>query len=130
MNRDDLIERLIDQYQKQLEEMYDEDLIGDALEMAKENLIERLREEAVERRIDVYRSSLERMSDEELGRISVVEATPEMFVEAINKAHERVVPWLYVGRELGNGVDFQRVRLAVALGQYARDGQHRHSGPQ
>lgn len=49
-----------------------------------------------------------------------------MFVEAINKAHEMGVPWLYVGSELGNGVDFRRVRLAVALGQYARDGQHRH----
>jgi len=56
----------------------------------------------------------------------VVEATPEMFVEAIHQAHERGVPWLYIGSELGNSVDFQRVRLAVALGQYARDGQHRH----
>ena len=49
-----------------------------------------------------------------------------MFVEAIHKAHERGVPWLYVGSELDGGVDFQRVRLAVALGQYASDGQHWH----
>ena len=49
-----------------------------------------------------------------------------MFGEAIHKSHERGVPWLYVGSEFGNGVDFQRVRLAVALGQYARDGQHWH----
>lgn len=56
----------------------------------------------------------------------VVEATPEMFMEAIKKAHEMGVPWLCIGSELGDGVDFQRVRLAVALGQYARDGQHRH----
>jgi len=49
-----------------------------------------------------------------------------MFMEAINKAHEMGVPWLYIGTELGSDVDFRRVRLAVALGQYARDGQHRH----
>jgi hypothetical protein len=56
----------------------------------------------------------------------VVEATPEMFVEAMKKAHEMSVPWLYIGTELGSGVDFRRVRLTVALGQYARDGQHQH----
>jgi len=33
---------------------------------------------------------------------------------------------LYIGSELGSSVDFQRVRLVMALGQYARDGQHRH----
>ena len=55
----------------------------------------------------------------------VVEATPEMFVEAI-KTHKMGVPWLYIGTELGDGVDFQRVRLALALGQYARDGHHWH----
>lgn len=59
-------------------------------------------------------------------RTVIVEATPEMFMEAINKAHEMGVPWLYIGTELGSDVDFRRVRLAVALGQYARDGQHRH----
>lgn len=47
-------------------------------------------------------------------------------MEAIYKAHERGVPWLYVGSELDGGVDFKRVRLVVALGQYARDGQHGH----
>ena len=56
----------------------------------------------------------------------VVEATPEMFMDAIRKTHEMGVPWLYIGSELGNSVDFQKVRLAMALGQYARDGQHRH----
>jgi len=59
-------------------------------------------------------------------RTIVVEVTPEIFVEAIKKAHEMGVPWLYIGTELGSGVDFRRVQLAVALGQYARDGQHRH----
>lgn len=54
-------------------------------------------------------------------RTVIVEATPEMF-----KAHEKGVPGLYIGTELGSGVDLRRVRLAVALGQYARDGQHRH----
>lgn len=56
----------------------------------------------------------------------VVEATPEMFMESIHKTHEMGVPWLYIGSELGDSVDFQKVRLVVALGQYARDGQHRH----
>ena len=56
----------------------------------------------------------------------VVEATPEMFVKAIHKAHEMGVPWFYIGTELGDGVEFQRVRLTVALGQYAHDGQHQH----
>src|SRR4051812_7728110 len=60
------------------------------------------------------------------GAAVIIEATPEMFVEAIKKAHQMGVPWLYIGSKLGDGVDFQRVRLAVALGQYARDGQHRH----
>ena len=59
----------------------------------------------------------------------VVEATPEMFMEAIRKTHEMGVPWLYIGSELGSSVDFQRVRLVMALGQYARDGQHRHGEP-
>ena len=56
----------------------------------------------------------------------VVEATQEMFMDAIRKTHEMGVPWLYIGSELGSSVDFQRVRLVMALGQYARDGQHRH----
>ena len=34
--------------------------------------------------------------------------------------------WLHGGSEMDRGVDFQRMRLDVALGQYARDGQHRH----
>lgn len=64
------------------------------------------------------------------GAAVIVEATPEMFVEAIKKALTMGVPWLYIGTELGDGVDFQRVRLAVPLGQYARDGQHRHGEKQ
>lgn len=59
----------------------------------------------------------------------VVEATQEMFMDAIRKTHEMGVPWLYIGSELGSSVDFQRVRLVMALGQYARDGQHRHGEP-
>lgn len=49
-----------------------------------------------------------------------------MFLEAIKKAHNMVVPWLYTGTELGDGVEFRRVRLTVAFGKYARDWQHRH----
>lgn len=56
----------------------------------------------------------------------VVEATQEMFVEPILKAHERGVPWLYVGSDLPVGVDFRRVPLAMAVGQYAVGGQRRH----
>ena len=55
----------------------------------------------------------------------VVEATQEMFVEAIKKAHEIGVPWLYIGSDKV-GVDFQRVTLAMVVGQYTFDGQHRH----
>lgn len=47
-----------------------------------------------------------------------------MFVEAVHKANEMGVPWLYIGSELDGNVDFKRVRLRVALGQYAKDGQH------
>ena len=71
------------------------------------------------------KSAAKRVARSKPGTV-VVEATPEMFVEAIKKAHEMGVPWLYIGTDLGNGVDFLRVRLAVALGQYVRDGQHRH----
>ena len=56
----------------------------------------------------------------------VVEATKEMLGEAMYKAHEMGVPWLYIGSELDDRVSFQRVRLAVAIGQYVGDGQHRH----
>ena len=56
----------------------------------------------------------------------VIEATPEMFVEAMHKAHGMAVPWLYIGSETDDRVHFQRGWMAVALGQYARDGQHRH----
>ncbi len=56
----------------------------------------------------------------------VVEVTPQMFVEAIHKANEMGVPWLYIGNERDGRVYFERVRLTVAQGQYARDGQHRH----
>ena len=48
----------------------------------------------------------------------VIEATPEMFVEAIKKANEMGIPWLYIGRELGRNVDFQKVPMTVAVGGY------------
>lgn len=56
----------------------------------------------------------------------VVEATKEMLGEALYKAHEMDVPWLYIGSDLDDRVRFDRVRLALLLGQYAGDGQHRH----
>ena len=34
------------------------------------------------------------------GEAVIVEATPEMFVEALNKAHQMGVPWMYIGDEL------------------------------
>ncbi len=56
----------------------------------------------------------------------VIEATPEMFTEAIHQAQERGVSWLYIGSEQDDRVFFEKVRLTIAFGQYARDGQHRH----
>ena len=47
---------------------------------------------------------------------AVVEATQVMFVEAVHKAHEMGVPWLYVGSDLPVGVDFRRVPLALPSG--------------
>ena len=51
------------------------------------------------------RAAAKRVARSKPGTV-VVEATPEMFVEAIHKAHARGVPWLYVGREQDGGVDF------------------------
>jgi len=56
----------------------------------------------------------------------VIEATSEMFMEAIRIAHERGVSWLYIGTQQDDRVSFEKVRLTIALGQYARDGQHLH----
>ena len=56
----------------------------------------------------------------------MVEATQVMFVEAVHETHEMGVRWLYVGSDLPVGVDFRRVPLAMAVGQFAVDGQHRH----
>ena len=56
----------------------------------------------------------------------VIEATQEMFVVAVKKSHEMGVPWLYIGTDLEVGVEFERVRLVMALGLFAFDGQHRH----
>lgn len=55
----------------------------------------------------------------------IVRATPEMFVEACLEAHRIGVPYLYAGRQSGDDVYFERVRLALALGQVAGDGQDR-----
>jgi hypothetical protein len=56
----------------------------------------------------------------------VVEATPEMIVAAYRGAHRMGVPFVYFGRESGNDVYFTRLRLDLALGQFVKDGQHRH----
>lgn len=58
----------------------------------------------------------------------VVRATPEMFVTAIRKAHKMGISWLYFGKELGDGVDFTKARIVMALGLSVKDGQHRHGG--
>lgn len=47
----------------------------------------------------------------------VVRATPEMFLKAMREAHRMGIPWLYHGNELGDGVDFTKVRLSMALTQ-------------
>jgi hypothetical protein len=59
----------------------------------------------------------------------IVQATLEMFVDACRKASRIGVPYLYLGRESDDDVYFERVRLVLALGQYAGDGQHRHGKP-
>jgi hypothetical protein len=56
----------------------------------------------------------------------VVEATPEMTVAACREARRMGVPFVYFGRESGDGVYFTKLRLDVGLGLAANDGQHRH----
>lgn len=71
------------------------------------------------------RSAAEKIARKTPGA-SVVNATEEMELAAIHEAYRMGVPWLHVGTDLGPGVDFKRVRLAILVKQTAFDGQHRH----
>jgi len=73
MNREDVIEKLVDQYREQLEEKDDEDLLGSRLETIREaaklllsNRLESERDETIERLVEQYQEELKSKSDEEL----------------------------------------------------------------
>jgi hypothetical protein len=59
MNRDERIEKMVEAYEGQLQELPDEELIG-------ESVLDALRDEAIERRLEEYREKLETMHDQEL----------------------------------------------------------------
>ena len=73
MNREDVIETLVDQYRDQLEAQDDEELLGNRLEIFREdskvlvsNMLESLREETIEEMVEQYQKELESKSDNEL----------------------------------------------------------------
>jgi hypothetical protein len=75
-DRDDVIERMVDQYRDHLAEQYDEDLLGSSrLEGFREDtkelvndMLESLREETIEELVEQYQKKLESTSGEELLR--------------------------------------------------------------
>lgn len=58
MNRDDVIEQMVEKYREDLEEKDDEDLLGSTLE--------EMRQEAIENLLERYQEELEGKSDKEL----------------------------------------------------------------
>jgi hypothetical protein len=73
MNREDVIEQMVEQYRAQLEEQEDEELLGNRLKRMREdanvlvsNMLESLREETIEEMVEQYQKELERKSDHEL----------------------------------------------------------------
>jgi len=57
-DRDEMIQRMLDEYREQLEEEEDDELLGDRLEF--------LREDTIERLVEKYQEELERKSGEKL----------------------------------------------------------------
>jgi hypothetical protein len=61
MNRDERIEQMVEAYEAQLNDLSDEELLG-------ESVLAALRDEAIEQRLAKYRETLEDMDDDELFR--------------------------------------------------------------
>ena len=57
-DRDEVIQRMLDEYREQLDEEDDDELLGDKLAF--------LREDTIERLVEQYQEELEGKSDEEL----------------------------------------------------------------
>jgi CHAD domain-containing protein len=73
MNREDVIENMVEQYRDQLEAQDDEELLGNRLEIFRENanvlvsnMLESLREETIEEMVKRYQRHLDGKPDEEL----------------------------------------------------------------
>jgi len=79
MNRDEVIEQLLDQYREQLEEKDNEELLGTTLD--------KMRENAIEAMVERYQESVEEMDDEFLFGDSLEEAR-ETAIEEILERHQ------------------------------------------
>ncbi len=73
MNREVVIEQMVEQYRANLEEQEDEELLGHRLQRMREdakvlvsNMLESLREETIEEMVEQYRRQLDGKPDEEL----------------------------------------------------------------
>ena len=73
MNREDVIENMVEQYRAQLEEKEDEDLLGSRLEQMRKdanvlfaNTLEDVREETIEAMVEQYQRQLDGKPDKEL----------------------------------------------------------------
>ena len=74
MNRENVIERMVEQYREHLEEKNDEELLGSRrLEVIRENvevlisnMVDYVREETIEEMVDQYQRQLDGKPDEEL----------------------------------------------------------------
>jgi hypothetical protein len=73
MNREDVIDNMVEQYRAQLEEKEDEELLGSRLEQMREdakvlvsNMLESLREATIQEKGEKYQKELESKSDHEL----------------------------------------------------------------
>lgn len=91
MNREDVIDTMVDQYREQLEEKDNDELLGDTLTTLREHTIERMTEryqagldEEMKCKIEHFQDTLDEQSDEDLlGNIleDVREDTIERLVE-------------------------------------------------
>ncbi len=73
MNREDVIEQMVDQYRANLEGQEDEELLGHRLQRMREDakvlvstMLESLREETIEEMVEQFQKQLEGKSDEQL----------------------------------------------------------------
>lgn len=73
MNREDVIENMVEQYRAHLEEKEDEELLGSRMEQMREdakvlvsNMLESLRENTIEQMVEQYQQQLDGKPDEQL----------------------------------------------------------------